>query len=73
MDLPEPLYENRADAAGNLLCWDTAAVHELLAATGNEQTLRSTERLLEKSGLLPDALKPEQIRDELGREPVWLV
>jgi len=70
VDLPEPLYSNRTDDAGGLICWDTAAVHELITADGGDQTLRSTERLLEKSGLLPATLKPEQIRDELGREPI---
>jgi sulfate adenylyltransferase subunit 2 len=70
LELPEALFENRTDASGELICWDTAAVHDLISASGNDQTLRSTERVLEKSGLLPDPLKPDQVRDELDREPV---
>lgn len=73
MHLPELLYKNRTDASGDLICWDTAAVHDLLSQTGSDQTLRSTERLLEKSDLLPEALKLEQIRDELDRPPLQLV
>ena len=71
--LPAPLFGNRTNAAGEQIFWDTSAVHDLLSESGSEQTLRSTERLLEKSGLLPEALKPEQIRDELGRQPVRVV
>ena len=70
MELPQALFENRFDADGDLICWDTAAVHNLLGETGTGQTLRSTERMLETSGLLPDTLKLEQLRDELDREPV---
>jgi sulfate adenylyltransferase subunit 2 len=55
------------------MCWDTAAVHDLLNETGSDQTLRSTERLLEKSDLLPEALKVEQVRDEMGRAPIAAV
>ena len=70
MELPASLYKNRSQAQG---AWDTAAVHELLSESGSAQSLRSTERLLESADLLPATLKLDEVRDELGREPVRLV
>ncbi len=53
--------------------WDTQAVHVRMAETGAEQTVRSTERLLEKADWLPAALKLDDLRDESDRPLVQLV
>jgi len=73
MDLPKDIYSNRIGEGNRPLFWDTASVHEVLTQDGSDQTLRSTERLLEKSGFLPDSLKLDQLRDEQGRAPLRLV
>ena len=70
MDLPPEVFRNRHDGTPY---WDTAAVHAARQVAGGEQALRSTERLLDKTGFLPKPIKLEAIRDELGREPVHLV
>lgn len=62
MKLPDIVYENRRDDEGNLIPWDTQSVHEVWS-----QTLRTTERALETSGLLPPTLKLSEVRDEVGR------
>ena len=53
--------------------WDTHSVHEAIAAEGTEQTLRSTERLLEKTTWLPQVLSLPELRDEKDRAVVQLV
>ena len=70
MNLPPEVFRNRNDRNA---FWDTAAVHSALQGAGGDQALRSTERLLDKSGLLPSPVKLAELRDELGREPVHLV
>ena len=69
--LPKALIENRQDKSGRLESWDTKLAHEVLSSEGKEQTLRSTERLLESSGLLPGALELEKLRDEFGNAPLF--
>ena len=69
--LPKALIENRQDKSGRLESWDTKLAHEVLSSEGKEQTLRSTERLLESSGLLPEALELEKLRDEFGNAPLF--
>ncbi len=69
MDLPAELLDNPADQP----YWDTAGVHEVLSRSGDAQTLRSTERFLQKADWLPQALNREDIRDEQSRELVSLV
>jgi len=73
MDLPKDVYQNRVDETDRPLFWDTASVHEMLTRNGSDQTLRSTERLLEKSSFLPRPLKLDELRDEQGRAPLSLV
>jgi sulfate adenylyltransferase subunit 2 len=69
MEIPLLLLEN--PASGEF--WDTQGVHEALVQAGEEQTLRSTERLLEKADWLPQALKLGDLRDELDRPLIGLV
>ena len=69
MTLPDQIFKNRNDERGQPHYWDTRSVHEFVTRDGNEQTLRTTERLLESSGLLPACLKLEDIRDEYGQSP----
>jgi sulfate adenylyltransferase subunit 2 len=73
MALPKEIYKNLADASGNILPWTTRSVHELIQKSSPEETLRSTERALESSGLLPPTLQLENLRDEVDREPKKLV
>ena len=69
MALPAELLQN----PGSTPFWDTQRVHDLLSDGGTTQTLRSTERLLEKAQWLPAALKQDDLRDELGRALTGLV
>ncbi len=73
MTLPDSILNNRTSEQGTTLFWDTKSVHEILKQNSAKQTLRSTERLLESSGLLPVGLKLEDIRDEFGRSPIFKV
>lgn len=68
--LPPSLLKNRQAADGQLEPWDTKLAHEVLCAEQQDRTLRSTERLLESSGLLPEVLKLGALEDELGRAPL---
>jgi sulfate adenylyltransferase subunit 2 len=71
--LPPAVFVNRFDEAGNLLAWNTAAVHAAMAAATGILSVRSTERTLDSAKLLPESLDPEQLHDELQRGPVKLV
>ena len=71
LTLPETLFKNRRDAVGRETFWDTASVHELIG--DGAQSLRSTERLLEKATFLPETLKVKDVRDEHGHGPTALV
>ena len=70
MQLPDGVSRNRTEADGRLAHWDTASVHRELGRETGEHALRTTERFLEQSGMLPEPLKLEQIEDELGRRPI---
>ena len=67
MELPDNVLQNRQEADGKPLCWDTKSFHEAICEAQGEQTLRSTERLLERSDLLPAVLKLSDLVDEFGR------
>ncbi len=73
MTLPDSIYKNRANEQGQALYWDTKSVQEALKQESAGQTLRTTERLLESSGLLPACLKLEDIKDENGQSPILKV
>ena len=72
MTLPNELLHNPPQGS-QWAFWDTQSVHEFLVAAGQDQSQRSTERLLEKAAWLPGAIKREELRDEQGRELVQLV
>ncbi len=69
MDLTTTLLKNPTERA----FWDTQSVHDHLSASGDSQSLRTTERLLEKVEWLPKAISGEDLRDELNRPPIALV
>ncbi len=69
VELPDVLFENPGEAG----FWDTAGVHNALVEAGEEQTMRSTERMLEKAVWLPAALKLGDLRDEMDRALTQLV
>ena len=73
MTLPASIYTNRTNQDGQTLYWDTKSVHEILEQSSPGQTQRTTERLLESSGLLPTCLKLEEIKDEFGHSPILKV
>ena len=54
-----PTY-NISDRSGNLIPWDTAQVKRII----NKTSLRTSERLIEKSKLLPRTIKLEDVVDE---------
>ncbi|MBL4711938.1 MAG: sulfate adenylyltransferase subunit CysD [Gammaproteobacteria bacterium] len=53
--------------------WDTQSIHQMLVTDTPKQTLRATERALESSGLIPQCLKLEDLKDENNRTPKKLV
>ena len=67
--LPAEITQTRLDALGNTQYWDIQSTHELLLVSGQEQSLRATERAFENSDLLPPAHKMVDITDEFGRPP----
>ncbi len=73
MNLPDTLYVNRLDEQGRSSYWDTKTVHQVLKQDSSSQTQRTTERLLESSGLLPACMKIEDLRDAGGRRPIMKV
>ena len=54
-----PTY-NLNDRSGSIIPWDTAQVQQITSKT----SLRTTERLIEKSKLLPRTIKLEDVVDE---------
>jgi len=66
MKLPDKLYKNNISDEGTLLAWDTKAMHETLTEDGSKQSLRTTERALEASGLIPGSVTLDELRDENG-------
>lgn len=73
MSLPEAVYQNRFDDEGRLMSWDTHSVHELMGTATTAQSIRTTERALEASGLIPSVIKHDDLKDEFGRAPKSLV
>ena len=62
MQLPPLLYRNKLDSEGRRLCWDGAAVRDLIGAAAS---IRTIERSL--SAFLPETLKVESVLDHAGR------
>ncbi|MBL4680944.1 MAG: sulfate adenylyltransferase subunit CysD [Pseudomonadales bacterium] len=69
MSLPETIFENRTDEHGALRFWDTQSVHKILQKIDKDQSLRTTERSLESSGILPQSLNLSDLLDEENRPP----
>lgn len=53
--------------------WDTELAYEHLKSCGKADTRRTAERRLKASGLLPQELRGDDLRDEHGRPPNRLV
>ncbi|MCZ6664516.1 MAG: sulfate adenylyltransferase subunit CysD [Gammaproteobacteria bacterium] len=70
LTLPPEVLANRFTESGEWTHWDTAAVHDLITRDGPKHSQRSTERLIEKSALLPAAVKLHEVADELDRAPI---
>jgi sulfate adenylyltransferase subunit 2 len=73
MNFPSEIFRNRTDDQGNWLAWDTASIHEVIKNSQQDRTLRSTERALQASGLLPPPVKIADLKDEYDRSPNALV
>lgn len=71
--LPTSIYANRIDEKGNSTLWDVHRVHDRLQSEGHDVSLRTVERLLEQSELLPEAIKLAQVTDEAGNSLNTLV
>jgi sulfate adenylyltransferase subunit 2 len=63
MELKDDVYKNRYAASGEWLPWSVSALHELFSED-TSQTIRTTERLLESSNLVPPALTMAEMVDE---------
>ena len=62
MELTPEVFQNPGDGA-----WDTARVHDVLAAKDDSLSLRTTERALEAAELLPAAILAGDVKDSEGR------
>ena len=69
MDLPSEILDNRYGDHGIWLPWDTRSVHNLIAEKHNTSSIRTTERSLESSDLIPNSLEIDQLVDEFSRAP----
>ena len=56
MTLPAEIRQNRYTKSGAWLPWDTQSVHDTLTGAADGASLRTTERSLESSSLLPATL-----------------
>ena len=63
------IYQNPADAE----YWDTEIFHREFEKQSQNQSLRSTQRLLEDFSWLPGAMKITDVRDEKDRALIRLV
>lgn len=63
MDLPKHLLENPSDDG----FWDTGRFHEAWEAADRSASLRTTERWLKDSGLLPTPIALEDLKDPVER------
>jgi len=73
MPLPAEVLVNRFTDNGNWLPWDTRSVHDLQCEQSRNSSLRTTERSLDASDLIPASLDPTGVTDEFGRRPRRLV
>ncbi|MCB1691865.1 MAG: sulfate adenylyltransferase subunit CysD [Pseudomonadales bacterium] len=67
------MLENRVGPDGDWLAWDTKAAHDCLVRHDAGKTLRTTERVLVASGLLPQTVSTTSLQDEYGTAPRALV
>ncbi|MCB1672377.1 MAG: sulfate adenylyltransferase subunit CysD [Gammaproteobacteria bacterium] len=67
MTLPAEILSNRYGDNGAWLAWDTRSVHDLLTEQTSNGSIRTTERSLESSDLLPATLEVDALVDEFGR------
>ncbi len=65
-NLQQLLLQSRDKCPGGF--WDTQLVHQLVLESQADQTLRSTERMIEQSGLLPVALKLDDLTTPDGQK-----
>lgn len=73
MKLPKEIFHNRTGPSGELLYWDTGSFHEVLQKDKPGKSLRSSERALAESGLLPKMVKSGSVQDEYGNSPKEMV
>ncbi|MEM1231555.1 MAG: sulfate adenylyltransferase subunit CysD [Pseudomonadota bacterium] len=62
MEWPTSARSNRVDSNGNASYWDLPALAAALEAQGHSRTLRSVERDVEQTSLLPQALALDSLR-----------
>ena len=55
---------NLSDKSGNIIPWDTTQVQKITQKKTSKAALRATERLIEKSNLIPKVIKLENVVDE---------
>ena len=73
MNFPYEIFYSKKNPVSELEVWDTHAVHQLLSNKGEKKSLRSTERLLSCSGLLPEVAQLNELLDEHDKPPRWRV
>ena len=73
MNFPYEIFYSEKNPVSEFKVWDTHAVHQLLSNKGEKKSLRSIERLLSVSGLLPDVVQLNELLDEHDKPPRWQV
>ena len=73
MNFPYEIFYSEKNPVSEFEVWDTHAFHQLLSNRGEKKSLRSTERLLSVSGLLPDVVQFNELLDEHDKPPRWQV
>ena len=69
MKLPVGIYQNRISESGELLPWNSKTVHDSVTTDDMSINIRTTERALESSSLIPANMTLADIVDENGQSP----
>ena len=67
MQLPKSAFQNQQDENNQVIPWTTQSLFESMKAENSDITLRTLERALESSTLLPATRELAELEDELGR------
>lgn len=64
MSLFTEIAKNRQDSNQVVVSWDTKSVHKLIADNNSGQSLKTIDRTIENSGILPPSLDMLEVEGE---------